>query len=125
MARHTTVLLVADSNRLVAEALMDAFLEVAEVECSIATSLAKALLAAQLKQPDLVLVDAWIGRSDIEHIVHDIKACAPQSAVFVTASSVDPAFARRVKKAGAHGCYEKDKVPAAASAMLKAVRTHS
>src|ERR1700751_5913033 len=122
VARPTTTMLIADRNRLGAEALMDAFLEVAAVDCTIATSLAKALLAAQLKQPELVLVDAWIARSDVEHVVRQLKECAPRSKVFVMASDVDAGFQRRALRGGAHSCHEKDKVPAAAQGMLEAVR---
>jgi DNA-binding NarL/FixJ family response regulator len=118
MAKATTLILVADRNRLVAEALMDAFLEVVDVDCTIATSLAKAMLAAQLRQPALVLIDAWISRTGVEDLVRQIKECAPQSQVFVMASRVEPAFEQRAVGAGAAGCCEKESVPRNAKAML-------
>ena len=122
MTEPRTVVLIADRNQLVAEALVDPFLDVAEVDARIVTSLAKALLTAQLQQPDLVLVDAWIGRTEVEELVRQIKSCTPGARVFVMASKVEKAFERRAKQAGADGCCETEKVPSNARAMLAAAR---
>ena len=122
VAEPRTAVLIADRNQLVAEALVDAFLDVAEVDARIVTSLPKALLTAQLQQPDLVLVDAWIGRTEVEEVVRQIKSCTPGARLFVMASRVEKDFERRARQAGADGCCETEEVPGNARAMLAAAR---
>lgn len=125
MARVRTLILVADRNRLVAEALMDAFLEIVEADVRIATSLGRAILTAQQTQPDLVLVDAWMGRARIEDVVRQLTECAPDSIVFVMATRCDSALTQRVRLAGAGGCCEKETVPDKVKAMLELLGNRS
>src|ERR1051326_8937086 len=100
---------------------MDAFLEVANVDVRIATSLGEALLTTQRMRPDLVLVDVWIGRSGVEDLVRQLKECAPDARVFVMASHIDAGFEQRALRGGAAGCCVKLQVPGAVTAMLQAL----
>ena len=125
MARVRALILVADPNVLVAEALRDAFLELIDADVLIAASLSQALPTVQQTPPDLVLIDAWIGTSGIEHVVRQIKECSPGSRVFVMASCCDSALKRRARLAGAAGCFEKETVPERVAAMLESLGARS
>jgi DNA-binding NarL/FixJ family response regulator len=119
--KSAALVLVADRNRLVAEALMDAFLEVADVDVKVATSLGEAQLTTQRMRPDLVLVDVWMVRSGVEDLVRQLKECAPDARVFVMASHIDAGLEQRALRAGAAGCLVKLQVPGAVTAMLDAL----
>jgi DNA-binding NarL/FixJ family response regulator len=125
MARVRALILVADRNELVAEALRDAFLELIDADVQIATSLGQAILTVQRIPPDLVLVDAWISNSGIKHVVRQIKECSPDSKVFVMASHCDSALEQRARLVGATACYEKETVPGRVGAMLASLGTRS
>ncbi|HEY6875150.1 MAG TPA: hypothetical protein VI384_02205 [Candidatus Dormibacteraeota bacterium] len=118
MGKVKVLVLVADRNQLVADALVAAFVEVTAVDSRTATTLGEALVTAQATRPDLVLVDAWIAPSSVEDIVRQLKEVSPQSSVYVVASQIDAAFERRVKSAGGNGSCIKESVPDAARMML-------
>lgn len=116
---------MADRNRLVAEALVDAFLEIADIDVRIASSLGEALHVARHAQPDLILVDAWLEGAAVEPLVHELNERSPGARVYVMASNCDVALERRATGAGAAGVFEKQDVPSAVSSMLATLRLGS
>lgn len=115
---------MADRNELVAEALKDMFEELdGGLQVQVANRLSDAIAIATRDQPELVVLDAWIGISDAEHAVRQILECSPGSSVFVMASTVDPELERRVRRAGAIGCCEKERLPASAGEILDLIRS--
>ena len=117
-------ILVADRNALVVEAVEDLFVELGGGTTVLtATSLAEALLVAQHEQPDLVVIDAWIGSAGAEAAVRQVLECAPAAAVFVMSSGCDREVERRVVRAGARGCRDKEELPASAPSILDTVRS--
>lgn len=116
---------MADRNRLVAEALVDAFLEVADIDGRIATSLAETLQATRRIQPDLILVDAWLDGTTLEPLVRELQECSPGARIYVMASTCDPALEHRATRAGAAGTFEKENVPDAVRSMLATLGVRS
>lgn len=116
-------ILVADRNVLVVEALHDLFVELdGGTPVVTAGSLAETLAIAQRAHPELIVLDAWIG-VDVDSAVRQVLECSPRSAVFVMATNCDEEFERRMRRAGAAGAFEKEKMPAVARSILDSVRT--
>jgi DNA-binding NarL/FixJ family response regulator len=115
-------ILVADRNVLVVEALQDLFVELGGgTTVMTAGGLAETLAMAQRAQPELIVLDAWIG-ADADSAVRQVLECSPHSAVFVMATDCDEDFERRMRRAGAAGSFEKERMPAVATAILDTVR---
>ena len=114
-------ILVADRNALVVEALEDLFVELSDATVITAGSLLETLAIAQRAQPELIVVDAWMG-ADAASAVRQVLECSPRSAVFVMATSSDEEFERRMRRAGAAGAFEKERMPAVAQSILDSVR---
>jgi len=85
-----------------------------------AGGLAEALAVAQRAQPELIVLDAWIG-ADADSAVRQVLECSPDSAVFVMATDCDEVFEQRMRRAGAAGSFEKERMPAVAPSILDAV----
>ena len=117
-------ILVADRNVLVIEALEDLFVELnGGVQVLKAGSLQETLTIAERDQPELILIDAWIG-TDAEQTIRQVVEVSPRSAVYVTATNCDPDFELRVLRAGAKGCCEKEQIPARARSLVDAARAN-
>ena len=86
-----------------------------------AGSLAETLAMAKRAKPELIVLDAWIG-ADAESAVRQVLECSPRSAVFVMATDCDEYFEQRMRRAGAAGSFEKERMPAVAPAILDAAR---
>jgi DNA-binding NarL/FixJ family response regulator len=115
-------ILVADRNVLVIEALEDLFVELGGGTVVItARSLLETLAIAQRAQPDLIVLDAWMG-TDADSAVRQVLECSPRSTVIVMATNCDEEFERRMRRAGAAGSFEKERVPAVALSILDSVR---
>jgi DNA-binding NarL/FixJ family response regulator len=113
-------ILVAERNRLVAEAIRDVFLEIAgDHEVTIANSLAGALRIAQGDCPDLVVVDVWLGGYSLEDTLRQLKECSPHAAIVVTSSHIDADLQRRVLRAEAIGCIEKEQILSEAARIVE------
>jgi DNA-binding NarL/FixJ family response regulator len=111
-------ILVADRNVLVVEALLDLFVELnGGTPVLTAGTLQETLTIAQHEQPELIVIDAWIG-ADADQTIRDVVERSPRSAVFVMATNCDSQFERRMIRAGATGCCEKEAVPARARSIL-------
>jgi DNA-binding NarL/FixJ family response regulator len=115
-------ILIADRNVLVVEALVDLFVELnGGTPVLTAGSLQETLTIAQREQPELIMIDAWIG-ADADEAIRQVVERSPRSAVFVMATHCDPDFERRILRAGAISCCEKEAVPATARSILDAAR---
>lgn len=115
-------ILVAERSQLLGEALGAAFSEVNRaVDVSVAHGLVDALDVARRTSPDLVLMDAWLGRVSVEDSLRQIKECSPRSRIVVTSSHPDADLRRRVLKAGAMDHIVKDFVPSKAMDIIDAV----
>lgn len=115
-------ILVADRNALMVEALVDLFGELnGGTPVLAAGNLQEALTIAQREQPELIVIDAWIG-ADADQAIRHVVERSPRSAVFVTATNCDPDFERRMLRAGATGCCEKEAIPARARSILDAAQ---
>ena len=111
-------ILVADRNVLVVEALEDLFVELnGGTPVLTAASLQETLTTAQREQPEMIVIDAWMG-AGADQAVRQVVECSPRSALFVMATNCDPEFELRMRRAGATGCYEKEEMPARARSML-------
>lgn len=115
-------ILIADRNALVVEALKDLFVELdGGAAVLTASSLMETVETARREQPDLIVIDAWMG-VDADKAVRQVLECSPRSAVFVMATNCDGEFGRRMAQAGATGSYEKEEMPAGARHILDTVR---
>jgi DNA-binding NarL/FixJ family response regulator len=115
-------ILIADRNVLVVEALEDLFVELnGGTSLLTAGSLQETLTIAQREQPELIVIDAWIG-ADADQAIREVVERSPRSTVFVTATNCDPQFERRMLRAGATGCCEKEGIPARARSILDAAK---
>ncbi len=115
-------ILIADRNVLVVEALVDLFVELdGGAPVLTAGSLQETLTIARRERPELIMIDAWIG-ADADEAIRQVVERSPTSAVFVMATNCDPDFERRILRAGATGCCEKEAVPARARSIVDAAR---
>jgi DNA-binding NarL/FixJ family response regulator len=115
-------ILIADRNAMVVEAVKDLFVELdGGAGVLTAGSLEEALQIAQREQPELIVIDAWMG-ADADVAVGQVLACSPGSGVFVMATDCDEEFDRRMRRAGATGCCEKADMPAKARLILDTMR---
>ena len=115
-------ILIADRNALVVEALEDLFVELAGVNTVLtAASLQETLEIARREQPELIVIDAWMGINAVD-AVRQVLECSPGSALFVMATNCDEEFERRMRRAGATGAWEKEEMPAGAQHILDAVK---
>jgi DNA-binding NarL/FixJ family response regulator len=113
-------ILVAERNRMMAEAIRDVFVEATgDDQVSIANSLAAALLLAQRTTPDLMVLDIWLGGRSLEDALRQLKECSPRSVIIVAASHVDADLERRVLQAAGMGCVEKERLPAMAAGIIE------
>jgi DNA-binding NarL/FixJ family response regulator len=116
-------ILVANRSRLVAEALVALFAELAgDAEISVAHTAEDAVRIAQGRQPRLVVLDAWIG-GEPATVVRKVRALSPRSVVFVIATKSDSHLERRLTAAGAAGVHETESLPATVHSMLSELRT--
>lgn len=115
-------ILVAERNQLLGEALGAVFSDMNRaIDISVAAGLASALDMTRRTAPDLVLMDAWLGRVSVEDTMRQIKECSPRSRIVVTSSHPDADLRRRVLKAGAMDHVVKDMVPVTAIDIIEAV----
>ncbi|HET9410472.1 MAG TPA: hypothetical protein VFO75_01190 [Candidatus Dormibacteraeota bacterium] len=115
-------ILIADRNALVLEALEDLFVELdGDVSVLTAGSLIETLEIARREEPELIVIDAWMG-VDSDKAVRQVLECSPRSALFVMATNCDEEFERRMRQAGATGSCEKEEMPAGARHILDVVR---
>jgi DNA-binding NarL/FixJ family response regulator len=113
-------ILVAERNRLVAEAIRDVFLELTgDHQVSIANSLAAALIIAQRSSPDLLVVGMWLGGSSPEDMLRQLEECSPHARIMVTTSHIDPDLQRRALGAGAVECVERDQILTRAAGIVE------
>jgi DNA-binding NarL/FixJ family response regulator len=114
-------MLIADRNALVVEAIQDLFVEL-DGGASVlkAASLPETLEIARREQPELIVIDAWMG-IDAGDAVRQLLACSPRSALFVMVTECDEEFERRMRRAGATGAWEKEAMPAGARHILATV----
>src|SRR5438270_6135469 len=113
-------IVVAERNRLVAEAIRDVFLEIAgDAEVSIADSLAAAVGIARRSSLDLIVADMWIGGYSLEETLRQLKEWSPSAEIMVTSSHVDADLRRRVSRAGAMGCIEREQILGKAAGILE------
>ena len=114
---------MAERNDLLAEALVDIFVELdrgATVQA--ASTMAEALALTLREQPHVVVLDAWLGRhSDAANSVRQVLECSPRSLVVVIATAIDTDFEIRMRKAGAAYCVRKESVASFAHAIIDAV----
>jgi DNA-binding NarL/FixJ family response regulator len=111
-------ILIADRNLLVVEAVEDLFVELNNgTPVLTAGSLQEMLTIAQREQPELIVIDPWIG-ADADQVVREVVEGSPRSTVFVMATNCDQAFERRMVRAGATGCCDKEEIPARARSIL-------
>ena len=121
MGSHLQVL-IADRNALVVEALEDLFVELnGGTTVLTAGSLRETLEIARREEPELIVMDAWMG-TEADQAVRQVLECSPRSAVFVMATNCDEEFERRMRRAGATGACEKEEMPAGARHILDMVR---
>ena len=112
-------IVIAEGNALLAQALEGLFREAApDASIDLAATVPDTLAAVRSHQPDLVLIDSWMDRSDAEVCVHQVLQRSPGSTVVVFATTVDSAFADAMGRAGAADCVEKDSLGTAAQAIL-------
>ena len=117
-------ILVADRSRLIVEALEAMFMDLdRHARVLTATTLQEAIQVVLREQPELIFVDAWIGVSDAGHAIRQVLECSPASSVFVMSTTCDPDFARRLRRAGARGCIEKEALPSIAQSILDGSET--
>jgi DNA-binding NarL/FixJ family response regulator len=114
-------MLIADRNALMVEAVQDLFVEL-DGGASVlkAGSLPEALEIARREQPELIVIDAWMG-TEADDAVRQVLECSPGSALFVMATNCDDEFERRMRGAGATGAWEKEDMPAGARHILATV----
>jgi response regulator of citrate/malate metabolism len=113
-------ILVAERNRLVAEAIRDVFLELAgDHQVSIANSLAAALIIAQRTSPDLLVVGMWLGGHSFEDMIRQLEECSPYAGIMVTTSHVDAELQRRALRAGAIDCVVRDQLLTRAAGIVE------
>jgi len=113
-------ILVAERNRLVAEAIRDVFLELTGAhQVSIANSLAAALIIAQRTSPDLMLVGMWLGGHSLEDMLRQLEECSPHAGIMVTTSHIDTDLQRRALRAGAIDCVERDQILTRAAGIIE------
>ncbi len=118
----TIKILVAGRNILLLEAIEAMFVDLsAGAMVLTATTLEDAILIAQRVHPELIVIDPWMGSAAAEDVVRQVVECWPASRLFVMATSCDPDLERRMRRAGASGCCEKESMPACARAILDAV----
>ncbi len=114
--------LIADRHALVVEALEDLFVELdGGMTVLTAASLLETLQIARREQPELIVIDAWMGVG-ADDAVRQVLECSPRSALFVMATDCDEEFERRMRRSGAAGCFEKEGMPAAAPLILDTLR---
>lgn len=122
MGRRQLSILVAESNRLLADALADLFSEINGGHPVLsAGTVGEALKIAARETPDLVLVDHWIGHDDVESTVREFLRRSPRSAIVIMTTNIDPAVNARLQAAGVRLCVEKDDVLRAARSILNSV----
>jgi DNA-binding NarL/FixJ family response regulator len=115
-------ILIADRNSLVVEALEDLFVELGDGTTVLtAASFSETLEIARREQPELIVIDAWMG-VDAGDAVRRLLECSPRSALFVMATNCDDEFDRRMRRAGAAGSCEKEQMPAGARDILDTVK---
>jgi len=116
-------IVVADRSLLVVEALEAMLMELnGGTRVLTATTLQETIRVVMREQPELILLDAWIGVADAEHAVRQVLECSPTSSVFVMATKCDPDFARRMRQAGAKGCCQKEELPSNAQSLLDSLK---
>jgi DNA-binding NarL/FixJ family response regulator len=115
-------ILVAMEHPLMAEAVVDILAEHSvrsSIEVGSSFSTAQAL--AIRDQPELVLMDAWIGGGNPAFTVRRLLECSPRSFIVVMTTDLDSDFAGRMSAAGAGGYVAKEDIGAAAGAILELV----
>jgi len=81
--------LIADRHALVVEALEDLFVELdGGMTVLTAASLLETLQIARREQPELIVIDAWMGVG-ADDAVRQVLECSPRSALFVMATDCD------------------------------------
>jgi len=106
----------------VVEALEDLFSELGDGTTVLtAASLSETLEIARREQPELIVIDAWMG-VDAGDAVRRLLECSPRSALFVMATNCDDEFDHRMRRAGAAGSCEKEQMPARARDILDTVK---
>jgi len=115
-------ILIADRNALVVEAIEDLFADLDGATIVLtAASLLETLEIARREQPDLIVIDAWMGIDAVD-AVRQVLECSPRSALFVMATNCDEEFERRMRRAGATGACEKEEMPTGAHHILDTVK---
>ena len=118
-----TTILVADRSALVVEALEALFVELNDGNPVLtATSLVEALELAQREQPDLILLEAWMGTAAAEKSVRQVLERSPRSALFMMTTGRDPELDHRVRQAGARGCCDKEELAVIGRSLLDSVK---
>lgn len=119
---HGLKILVAEGNRLLADALSDLFSELnGGLPVLTASTVGETLDVAARELPDLVIIDHWIGRGSVDVTVREILRRSPRSSVVVMATGVDEPTTLKMRSAGASRCVEKDDVVLTARSILESV----
>lgn len=122
MGGHDVKILVAEGNQLLAEAIGDLFAEANDGHPVLtARNVREAVEVARREAPDLVVIDHWIGRDNVEGAVRALLVESPRSSVFVMTTRVDEAMSRRIRSIGA-GCIDKETLHDRAHELVDSVR---
>jgi DNA-binding NarL/FixJ family response regulator len=88
--------------------------------CGEAATVAETFAAVETLQPDLVLLDLWIGGGDGLDLIKSLKARFPQLRILVISFSDEAVYAARALRAGARGYVMKSQ---SSKEILTAIRT--
>ncbi|MBU6411826.1 MAG: response regulator transcription factor, partial [Verrucomicrobia bacterium] len=113
--------LVVDDHPVVREGLAGLIKRQSDlVYCGGAGSVEETYEAVETLQPDLVLLDLWLGSSDGLELIKSLRAQHPLLRILVISFSDEAIYAERALRAGARGYVPKARP---AKEILEAIRT--
>lgn len=122
MDAHGLKILVAEGNRLLADAIGDVFSELnGGTPVLTASTVGEAIDVAARELPDLVIIDHWIGRESVDITVREILRRSPMSSVVVMTTGIDEPTVSKLRTAGASRCVDKDHVLLTARSIVESV----
>lgn len=118
----TTRALVADDNAEVLHATSDLIAEYGVEVVSMASNVDEAIRAAEHSQPDVAFIDAFLKGGGAVAASGRIKSVSPATWIVVLASVKHLELDLKMRAAGAHGCYEKERLSAVLPEILVSIR---